>query len=350
MSARVWQAVAALAQIWRGSEVVRGYGSAALGYGAEAMYPSAGHIDAQPFYLSHYIHTRVAFGDDLDIPTQTTEWADVGANLARAYTILIEFLRSRLPGYPFADMPQMSDNSHWTDLTVAMTVPWLPFGEWNMQDRRTPPIFPEIAIDLHVQGPAMWELTKAFQDCPAARAVGAAWQALSDADHAQLANARAAFDQMHYPQRAGQVTSDEDFRRLAWTRTQLDTITSRLEGRAKTFCDTLTAADRFLQQAAALFSHLVFYRSIRLLDNIELVEQLDGTEGWYTVRSAQFVFQPFRIHEIVGFCHPYPRGLMMVQGTVEELPSGAHSGAIALHGRILPDSVNLTEHVPTALA
>ena len=207
----------------------------------------------------------------------------------------------------------------------------------------------KLITNLVRKTPAMWELMTAFQDCPTARAVGIAWQALSEADHAQLANARTAFGMMRYPERTGQTSGDEDFRHLAWAETQLDTITSRLEGRAKAFCDALTAADRFLQQVAALFSHLVFYGSIRLLENVELVEQLDGSEGWHTVRSGQFVFQPFRVHEIVGFRHPYPRGLMMVEGSHDELPFGSHAGAMTLYGRLLPDSANLTAYVPTVL-
>jgi hypothetical protein len=112
MSARVWQAVAALADVWRTSDVVQSYGAAALGYGVDTLYSSAAHVDAQPFYLCHYGHTRAAFDADVDQQARAPEWAEDGANLARAYTILIEFLRSRLPGYPFAEMPQLTSVFH----------------------------------------------------------------------------------------------------------------------------------------------------------------------------------------------------------------------------------------------
>lgn len=340
MSARVWQAVAALADVWRTSEVVQRYGGAALGYGAAAVWSSAAHIDAQPFYLCEYFHTRVAFDDDGDRRTRTPEWIEDGANLAHAYTMLIEFLRSRLPGYPFAGLPHLSASSPWTDFNVSMAVPWLPeWHGWNMQQRRTPPVFPEIAVANQL--PAMWELVTAFHDCPTAQAITEAWQALSDADHAQLANARKALDMAHYPERPGQTSGDEDFRHLDWAECQLDAITDRLDGRAGAFSEALLACNRFLQQVAALFSHLVFYERIRVLDGINLVQQLSGSDGWHTVRSGHFSLQPIRLHEVVGFNHPYPRGLMMVEGTKDVLPFGAHTGAMTVHGRLLPDSANL---------
>ena len=42
--------------------------------------------------------------------------------------------------------------------------------------------------------------------------------------------------------------------------------------------------------------------------------------------------------EIIGFDHPYPRGLMLVEGTTEQLPIEPHPGSVTVRGRLLADS------------
>jgi hypothetical protein len=121
----------------------------------------------------------------------------------------------------------------------------------------------------------------------------------------------------------------------------LDEAMRPLTGRARVFADALTNADRLVQQAAALFSQLVVHNQVRRLGHVTLVEQLDGAGGWHTVRSDSFVFEQVRQSEILGFDHPYPRGVMLVAGITEELAFGPHHGAVTVYGHILANSEEL---------
>jgi hypothetical protein len=115
----------------------------------------------------------------------------------------------------------------------------------------------------------------------------------------------------------------------------------KLPDRARAFVDALTHADQLIQQAAALFSQLVMFSQTRQLTHIGYVEQLDGPDGWCTIRSDSYLFEPIRHFEVIGFDHSYPRGVMLVEGTTVLLPLGPQHGSVTVHGRILADSEEL---------
>jgi hypothetical protein len=119
----------------------------------------------------------------------------------------------------------------------------------------------------------------------------------------------------------------------------LDQALRSLPGRVRAFTDALTQADRLIQQASILFGQLIMYDQIRQLPHIGLVEQLDVTDGWLTVRSDSFSFEPVRQFEIIGFDHPYPPGVMLVEGTTDSF--GPFHGSLTVRGRILSGSEEL---------
>jgi hypothetical protein len=222
-----------------------------------------------------------------------------------------------------------------------MRVPRLiEFRRQLLQNRTTPPVVPFLQVDPALQLRAGTRLGDAIASSPTGAQVAIARRSLTDTDRDQLRNACAAIRKISYQEPADRTGSD-DFRELRWSETQLDAALRPLTGQARVFADALTAADRMIQQAAALFSHLVIYEKILRLDNIVLVEQLDGARGWHTVRSDSYRLPPVRQFEILGFDHPYPRGTMLVAGIREEF--GDHACAVTVHGRILPDSEDLTE-------
>lgn len=334
MSAPVWQAVKELAAIWRLSPYVQAY-STRLTPRSAHYATSAHHIEAQPFYQSIYLPTTMDYEHSAQTP-EMQEWLHKSELLGHAYTTLIEWLRSRLGGYPFLGTPQLSRTSPWTTLNVSMRVPWLiEFRRQLLQNRTTPPVVPFLQVDPASQLRAGTRLGDAIASSPAATQVDMAWRSLTDANRDQLRNACAAMQKISY-QEPGDHTGTDDFRELHWSETQLDAALRPLTGHAQAFADALAAADRLIQQAAALFSHLVIYEKIFRLDNIVLVEQLDGASGWHTVRSDSFLHTPVRQFEILGFDHPYPRGTMLVAGISETF--GDHTYAVTVRGRILPDS------------
>lgn len=306
MTARAWRAVADLAALWRSSPYVQEYLDGCRMQLAFCPSTSGDHITAQPFYLWMYLPTVMGhspFGQSLSSPS----WLDKGTHLAQAYTATIEWLRSRLGGYPFTDVPQLDPASPWTRFTVAMQVPWhAETRQWQLQHQAQPPTIPFLAVDGSAQRETGASLGMAIASSPAAAEVAERWHQLSAEDKNQLSAACARIQQARYPEPAD-VRGDEDFRELNWQAFVLDQALRSLPDRARAFTDALTQADQLIQQAAALFGQLVMYNQIRQLPHIGLVEQLDLVDGLLTVRSDSFAFEPIRQFEIIGFDYPYPR-------------------------------------------
>jgi hypothetical protein len=247
---------------------------------------------------------------------------------------------SRLAGYPFPGTPQLTPASPWTTFTVSMSVPWLAQRRsWQLQHQPQPPTMPFLP-DRPAQAKAGASLGAAVTSSPAAAEVGRRWNALTADDKRQLEAASAAMQQARYPE-PDDVSGDEDFRQLGWSESILDDALCSLSGRARAFTDALAGADRLIQQAAALFSQLVMFGQIRQLAHVGYIDQLDGPNGWHTVRSDSYLFEPIRVLEIIGFDHPHPRGLMLVEGITEQLPVEPNPGSVTVRGRLLADSEEL---------
>jgi len=336
MTAQLWRAVDRLAAVWRPSAYVQEYIAGARGQLAVYSSMGADHLAAQPFCLVVYLPTVMGAGQTAGPPG----WRDKGVQLASGYIAMVEWLRSRLAGYPFPGTPQLAPPSPWTTFTVSMRVPWLADRRgWQLQNQAQPPAMPFLP-DRSTQAEAGANLGAAVTSSPAAADVEHRWHALTAEDKRQMETASAAMQQARYPE-PDDVRGDEDFRQLAWSEYILDEALRSLPERARAFTDALADADRMIQQAAALFSQLVTFSQIRKLAHISYVDQLDGPDGWHTIRSDSYLFEPIRIFEIIGFDHPYPRGVMLVEGTTEQLPIEPHPGSVTVRGRILADSEEL---------
>ena len=336
MTAQLWRAAEQLAAIWRSSTYVQEYLAGARGQLAQCTGTGADHIAAQPFYLAIYLPTATAYSQ----ATEPPGWHDKAVQITNGYTAMIEWLRSRLAGYPFPGTPQLAPASPWTTFTVSMRVPWLANRRsWQLQHQPQPPTMPFLP-DRPAQAEAGADLGAAVTSSPAAAEVERCWNALTADDKRQLEAASAAMQQARYPE-PDDVRGDEDFRQLGWSEYILDDALRSLPGRARAFTDALADADRLIQQVAALFSQLVMAGQIRRLAHIGYVDQLDSPDGWHTARSDSYLFEPIRVLEIIGFDHPYPRGLMLVEGITEQLPVEPHPGSVTVRGRLLVDSEEL---------
>ncbi|MGH3198120.1 MAG: hypothetical protein ACRDOH_14990 [Streptosporangiaceae bacterium] len=340
MTAGVWRAVADLAALWRTSPFVQSYAAGARAQLAQCSSRGADHITAQPFYLCMYLPTLTRSGEPAR-RAGPSQWLEQGARLADAYTTLIEWLRSRLDGYPFPGSPHLAPASPWTRFTVSMTVPWLiEKRRWQLQNFAQPPTISFLGIDAQAQLYAGAILGAAVASSPASAEVRERWRALTSQDRGQLAAACQVLQDARYPEPAD-VRGDEDFRELAWSEYILDQAVQPLKGPAQAFVKALSNADRLIRQAAVLFSQLVLFSEIRQLPQIGLVEQLEGASGWHDIRSDSYFFEPVRHFEIIGFDHPYPRGVMLVEGVTEQLPVAPPHGSVTVRGRILDDSEEL---------
>jgi hypothetical protein len=336
MSAQLWRAVVDLAAVWRPSEYVREYVYGAQRQLVRSRGTGADHIEAQPFYLLTYLPTTTTYSPAAEPPG----WREKAVQVADGYTALIEWLRSRLVGYPFPGTPQLALASPWSSLTVSMRVPWLPHARaWQLQNQPRPPVMPFLP-DRPAQAEAGANLAAAVASSPAAAQVERSWNALTTNDKRRLYAANVAMDKARYPE-PDDVRGDEDFRELAWSDYILDDALHSLPERARAFADTLANADSLLQQAAVLFSQLVMTEEIRQLPHVGYVDQFDGPDHWHTARSDSYIYEPIRVREIIGFDHPYPRGLMLVEGITERLPFEPHPGSVTVRGPILPGSEEL---------
>jgi hypothetical protein len=336
MTARLWRTVDELARVWRASPYVQEYATRARGQLGIYAGRGADHIAAQPFFLHIYLPTVATYNE----PAGPQGWPDKGVEIASGYIATIEWPRSRLPGYPFPGTPQLAPASHWTGFTVSMKLPWLAHTRsWQLQDQPEPPTMPYLP-DRAAQAGVTRNLGDAVSISPAAAEVGHRWNALSTGDRSAMDTASAAMQEARYPQ-PDDVRGDEDFRQLGWQEHLLDEALQSLPEGARAFTSALEDADRMIQQAATLFSQLVTYGEIRRLTHIGYAGQLDGRDGWATVRSDSYVFDPIRNLEVIAFDHPYPRGVMLVEGITERLPIDPHPPSVIVNGRILADSEEL---------
>ena len=338
MSAALWQATTAMAQLWRDSPIIAEYAHTARSLNQGERIASADHVLAQPLLLGEYLHTVGSFAPMMRYPPFRA-WIETGRDIGCWYGILFAWLRSRLTGYPYADTPQLSRNSPWSGLNVSMKTAWPPeLLPYRFQDQPDAPPLPFVSADRPRQVALGNELGAAIAASTQASRLDAAWRELDDEDRRELARARVAFDQFRYDPGRGQNDGREDFRQVAWAEAQLDEILRHLGERGRAFAHALDAAEQLVQQASALFSHLVVHGRIRTLGSITYVEQLSGRDGWLSVRSERLMLPFVWTREIVRFDHPYLRGVMMVEGTHEEL--GHRYAAVTVHGRILPSSAD----------
>ncbi|MCM3882239.1 hypothetical protein [Frankia sp. R82] len=344
MSVLIWRAVGELAAVWRSSAYVQEYSAGASGP-LHLCDTSGHHIAAQPFYLSRYLPTHPRYSSRARSPRRD-DWQGKGKDLEAGYTLVIEWIRSRLYGYPFPGSPQLTQPSPWTTFNVSMHVPWLhQLRAWQLHNQVNPPTIPVLGVDQATQLEAGAHLGAAIAASPPAIEVEAAWKSLTEIDKDQLRATSVAMQKVSYLE-PNDVTGTDDFRGLAWAETILDEAIRSLTGRARVFTDALTAADRLIQQAAALFSQLIFYNQVRQLGQVFSVDLLDGADGWHTIRSNSFILVDHpRLREILAFDYPYPRGVMLVAGIHEQLPFDNRQATLSVHGHILADSEELAASV-----
>lgn len=326
MTARLWRAAGAMAALWRTSPEVQG--SVAWMRAQAAAAPGGDWFLAQPLCLPYYV------------PAAQSAKRDTAVHVAHGYIAMIEWLRSRLPGYPFGGTPQLASSSPWTTFTLSMRIPWLTDRrEWQLQNQPRPPTFPFLP-DRSAQAEAGMNLGDAVTVSRAAAEVNRRWHALTASDQLEMEAASTAMRQARYPG-TGETRADDDLRRLAWQEAILDQALRSLPERASAFTDALADADRMIQHAAALFSQLATSGRIRSLRYIDYVDQLHGPDGWTTVSSDSFLLDPIRTLEIIAFDYPYPRGVMLVEGTATRFPNEPIPGQTTVRGRILADSEEL---------
>lgn len=336
MTAQLWRAVNDLASVWRSSVHVRDYVYGAQRQLIRTSGTGAELIAAQPFYLLAYLPITVTHSQAAEPPG----WREKATEITSGYTALIEWLRSRLVGYPFPGTPQVALGSPWSRITISMRTPWIPHARaWQLQHKAQPPTMPFVS-DRPAQAEAGARLGGAVASSPAADEVQRCWNALTADDKRRLYTASTAMDKARYPE-PDDVRGDEDFRELAWSDYLLDNTLRSLPERAIAFTDALARADELIQQAAFLFSQLVMTGEIRQLSHIGYTSQFDGSDHWHVVRSDSFLFEPIRVFEIIGFDHPYPRGLMLVEGITDQLPFEPTPGSVTVRGPILADSKEL---------
>lgn len=330
----MWIATIELAAAWRESEYIQEYlrgARSALSF----CRTSGQHIASQPFYLWRYLPTHMEY-DRFARAEWVESWLGKCAQIEEAFTILIEWLRSRVEGYPFLGAPQLTRGSPWTAFNVSMETPWLiELRRMSLQSKKTPPTIPFLNTSSSVQMELGAQLGAAIAASPCAQRLGDSWRSLAEGDKELLRAACAAVRTSTYPEPAD-VTGAEDFRELAWAEAALDEAIRPLAGRAMEFVAALRAADGMFQQVAALFVQMIVYNEIRQLGYVNLVEQHDGGNGWHAVSSESTIADHVRQREIVGFDHPYPRGVMMVYGITERL--GRRHQGTTVRGRILRES------------
>jgi hypothetical protein len=347
MSSRLWAAVEGLADVWRPSDVVQRYAGVfadpqhRLGQQLRETLAWVRAIEAQRLLLAHLLQVSPGFERFMGEPG-AAQFLRQGARLAKAFLWTVEWWRSRLPGYLTMPAPQLVPDGPLSTGELTLRVPWRP--DLRRQGLQLTPAPPVIADLLGVAPQPLDQAIRAvgavLADCPQVQALAQADTSLTDADGAALAAARDQTRSALRPEQIDAAAGELALDRLAYREAVVAEALDSLRDGARRYGDAFTAADRLVEQAAALFSQAVVNGPAPKLGPVLRAERLHGGHGWTQV----VIPEPFglfaQLGDVVLFDTPGLTDALHIEGVAEKF-TGERWGVATLSGYLLPDSAGL---------
>lgn len=349
MSRELWAAVELLADAWRDVETVQRYAEVfadpqlQLGRRLMETLSYAKNLEAQRLLLAPVLQQALPneYGRFLQEPG-ADEFHQRGERIARAYLWTVEWWRSRLPGYPSMPLPQLVRNSPLSADELSLRVPWREdLRRQRLQFSPAPPSVPGLlGAPAQPLDEAARVVGAAVTRCPQTQELEQAQAALTTDDQAALTTARAEVRAALHPDRLRAEAGNDLDSRVAYRHAVLADTVNRLRGGARRYSDAFHAADRLLEQAAALISQAVVNGSAPKIGPVLRGERLYGGSGWTEIVAPEWYGILGQRGDIVLFDTPVLRDAMHVERFKYEFRQGS-SGKATIRGRLLPDSAGL---------
>lgn len=305
-SVRAWSAIAELAALWNGTPVVQQVAQElprvtppkqGIPRYLQALAAGAPSILAQPLAVSGRVRMAQQFPmlpTEQPDPIALKAWLEAGDWLQIAHLETVEWLRSRLPGYPTVGAPQLARGTSFTSEEWGYRIPWRykAFAEGHQQ-RTTPRPIGRLLGDPSSEetiGQATVNLAGAFASTDEWRQYRESRSALSGEDKLALKEARGrltaecaaeAIDAYE----PGLVVPREQYRRSV-TSTTVESLT----GPAREFAEAFAAVDSMINDASVeVFAQLAVYGQPRTIEASELdIKGGDQQQLFFEVDDADF--------------------------------------------------------------
>lgn len=348
-SVEVWKALAELADLWHRAPVVQQVAKElpsvtppvdGIPRYVQTLYAGASFVLEQPLAVSD----RVRWAERLPGPPEDNPdpealqvWLEAGDRLRIAHLETVNWVRSRLPGYPMVGAPQLARGTSVTTEEWGYRMPWLPnaFAEGHQQRDAPRPIG-----QLLGDPAGNLALVHATVNLATALANTDEWQtfcntraALTPADREVLKQARAELTALFKPEAIDAYEPRYAMPREQYRRHHTSTVVESLEGLAGKFARAFAAVDRLIDEAAVdTLAQLAMYGRPRRL----YVSELDirgGEAPWLTfnVDDADFPWPTFG--NLFRLDDPLVSDAVAVQG--ESFSSFDQRARLRIHARVL---------------
>lgn len=185
-------------------------------------------------------------------------WLRDAVEVGTAFQIVVEFIRSRLPGYPILRLPHLRDGSPhvFDDPLLVRGFPWDPELRRLGLQLRDPPDMTKLGGDD--------DCRRQLEDLVAALGLRLAWtrftsarQALSDGDRRTLSELSKRFAARVEDDAVTEAAGDLLIARFQYRVAELETIVNSAEGAVAEYLSAFEAVDELITVVAALIDTLL---------------------------------------------------------------------------------------------
>jgi hypothetical protein len=359
----LWQATDEFAAAWTASPHVQAFRDGLMPTPPDPANPmhvdsvqqllaSFSLLESQPLLLGKRLPHLPDFGRLHAESAAVQQWLPVAQRFAFVLVEVIEFLRSRLPGYPSLLVPDLMPRAP----RVYQDGFWDRRFPWEAEVRRAglqlqgEPALLRLALELPDGGRAAYSslaaMAEALHQSTSWTRFVAAHHALTAADQEEAKRRRRDFHEAVSDERVDAIAGETGMRCQQMRTAELQRVKADSTDALREYYDAFQAVDELLDAVASLVSHRV----------------TKGTIGEVGVLTADWGsaadLRKMRIHATDdGFRHPYEliavrsgitslSGLMLLHNVTINWGRGSGSLLLTADGRLLADSDGLPAALP----
>lgn len=294
--------------------------------GSTELIGSVGHLlvyystfQSQPLLVGLRLGHVPEFGPLHRDSLEVRNWFEGAQRFAFAFVDIVEFLRSRLPGYPGILVPELCPGAARVahDGIWDMRMPWMAEVRRAGLQLQARPTMPAEALDLPNGGHEFLAATTALIEALRATSTWtrfeAAHQGLDEDARGEAKQLRKEFRQAVNEDRIDEIAGTTAMRSQQMRRTEMESVKARATGATREYFEAFDGVDELIDAVAAFITHRIARGEIK---EVEVISAEWGQPG---------DLRDLRIEAAVGgFFKPYE--LVRVPSALPEL-----AGILLLH-------------------
>jgi hypothetical protein len=301
-------------------------------------------LESQPLLLGKRLPHLPAFGQLHDESPEVQQWLRVAQRFAFVLVEVIEFLRSRLPGYPSLLVPDLMPGATrvYQDGFWDRRFPWETEVRHARLQFRSEPAMLKLALELPDGGRAalssLTAIADALRESASWTRFVAAHQALTATDREDAKRRRRAFHEAVSEARVDEIAGDTGMRGQLMRTAELHRSKADSTDTLREYYDAFRAVDEVIDAVASLVSHRVAKANISEVGVITADWGLDADLRKLRVRATDDDFRhPYELVR-VRFDVTSLSGLMLLHNVTINFGPRMESQFLAADGRLLKGS------------